>query len=503
LLALLQFDAPALPLIERMLAAGRLPALGELRRRGTWETLDAKATILQSATYPTLCTGVDVTEHGLYSAYLWSPSEQRARFAHAFARPRTIWERLTEHGCRSLIVDPYLAWPPRTMAGAYLSGWHFKDRIAAQGRSMPGGLRRRLSRRHGRPPRLDDVYGRPRESALLSLQRQLVLAPRRTVAAVADLLARDSFDLVWVNFCVAHKGGHHLWDPASVLAEPPCGEAAEAFRHGLEAVYEAVDEAIGQTLDLLPDTADVIVFAPTGMGVNTSRADLLPGMLNSVLTGESPRSRGGSGHATPVWSLRSKVPASWRSGIARALPDRVVADLTTRLYLRADWQHVEAIAVPGENKGFVRLNLKGRECEGIVDPGRAEELLQAIADGLTSFRDPDGAPSIAEVTRMSELAEHHPYADRLPDLVVSWSDRPAAGVDRVSSPSFGEVERYGVGSGRSGNHTDDAWAILLPGASTVRELGRPPRLTDIAATACGLLGADATGLSGSPVLEAA
>src|SRR5687767_13633248 len=72
MLALLQFDAAALPVVEAMLADGRLPALANLRARGAWETLDARATVLQSATYPTLCTGVDVREHGLYSSFPWS-----------------------------------------------------------------------------------------------------------------------------------------------------------------------------------------------------------------------------------------------------------------------------------------------------------------------------------------------------------------------------------------------------------------------------------------------
>ena len=64
-----------------MLAEGRLPALGDLRRRGRWERLDASATILQSSTYPTLCTGVDVLGHGIYSAYPWSAADQRVRFS--------------------------------------------------------------------------------------------------------------------------------------------------------------------------------------------------------------------------------------------------------------------------------------------------------------------------------------------------------------------------------------------------------------------------------------
>ena len=52
-----------------------------------------------------------------------------------------------------------------------------------------------------------------------------------------------------------------------------------------------------------------------------------------------------------------------------------------------------------------------------------------------------------------------------------------------------------------GNHTAEGWAIVIPGASRMRELGRDPRLTDIAATAAHLSGADASGLPGEPLLD--
>jgi len=504
LLAILQFDSAALPLIQSLLAEGALPTLAGLKARGTWETIDAQATFLQSSTYPTLCTGVDVREHGLYSAFPWSARDQRARFVQTLPRPRTIWERLTERSRRSLIVDPYLSWPPRDMSGVFLSGMHFEDRMVMQGRSVPRGKRRSLERRHGPSPRLDDVYGTRQAQSLLKWRDELIGAPARTANAVIDLLASETFELLWLNFSVAHKAGHHLWDPASVVEEDLSTDTEQSLRDGLAEVYRAIDAAMGRVLQALPENADVIAFSPTGMGPNTSRGDLLPAMLAAVLSGNARHVPSvGGGPRAPVWSLRSSIPASWRSWIARALPDQVVADLTTRLYLRADWSRTRAIAVPGENKGYIRLNLKGREREGIVDAAAADALTQSIVDGLLTFRDPDGSATIVRVARMSELANGHAYSDRLPDLVVFWGETAAAGLQRVTSPQFGDVWRNGVGSGRSGNHTDDAWAILAPARSTRRTLDRAPRITDIGATVCSLLDADITGLSGTTLLDAA
>ena len=80
-------------------------------------------------------------------------------------------------------------------------------------------------------------------------------------------------------------------------------------------------------------------------------------------------------------------------------------------------------------------------------------------------------------------------------------DSPATQLEGLRSERYGTVRRHGVGSGRSGNHTEgDAWAIVVPGTSSLASLARPPRLEDIAATALALAGGDPTVTAGEPLL---
>ncbi len=166
-----------------------------------------------------------------------------------------------------------------------------------------------------------------------------------------------------------------------------------------------------------------------------------------------------------------------------------------------DWSQTAAFCHPADNQGYIRLNLRGRERDGIVDPGEADELLRVIAAGLATFCDPDGAPAVARVDR---VAEHHAgaRADQLPDLVVQWSERPATTLAGVHSPAFGDVLRRGTGSGRSGNHTPgDAWAVVVPGAhGPPRKPSRAARLEDVASTVAAVCGVDGDGLAGEPLL---
>jgi predicted AlkP superfamily phosphohydrolase/phosphomutase len=202
--------------------------------------------------------------------------------------------------------------------------------------------------------------------------------------------------------------------------------------------------------------------------------------------------------------MRGGVRTALRASIARGLSDRQLLDLTARLELgRIDWSRTRAFPLPTAHQGYVRLNLRGRERDGVVDPADAPALMDEISTGLLGFRDLDGGPCVAGVERVADVVGEGPGLAVMPDLVVRWSDQPSSGLEGVTSLLHGEVRRSGGGTGRSGNHFSDAWALLAPSpASRVCELERPPRLVDVAPTVCALLGADRDGrMTGDALLE--
>ena len=164
-----------------------------------------------------------------------------------------------------------------------------------------------------------------------------------------------------------------------------------------------------------------------------------------------------------------------------------------------DWSRTPAFLLPSDHFGQVRLNVRGRERDGIVDPREVDELVERIQSGLLSYRDPDGEPSVVGVERARDVVGEGVRADLLPDLVVRWSERPATNLDHVTSPQFGNVSRTGKGSGRSGAHLPQAWALVAPGSCAPAKHVRPSVL-DLAPTACAALGVDVGELPGLPLL---
>ena len=501
---MLQFDAASVAVLERLLGEGRLPALAELIRRGRRTELETPAADFAAGAFYTLYSGVELADHGIFYPFQWSAGEQRARYATAFDAPPAVWERLAASGLRTLAIDPYESRPPARDDGIFVCGWGFTDRVVLPRWSRPAGAGRRYALRHGRAPRATEVFGAPRPRELLSLREKLVAAPTRIATLAEELLARERFDLAWLTFSAAHLAGHQFWDLSHVDERALDPGARRTLAGALDDVYVAVDAAFATVLAVLPAGADVIVTSAVGMDVNTSRADLLPEMLTRILgqpAGGEVGAAASPDGAGAIWRLRAALPPRVRGAVANAIPARLALELTARLELRGlDWRATRAFAHPADNQGYVRLNLRDREREGIVEPREAEALCEKIADGLTSFRDADGSPAVDGVVRVDDRYRGK-HSDRLPDLSVRWTRSPAAGAVELASDRFGAVRRRGAGSGRSGNHTPgDAWAVIVPGRSRPVEPERAARLVDVAATVCAATGADASGLPGQPLL---
>lgn len=479
MLVIVHIDAVSVQLVDELAAAGRMPVLSDLRRRGQWHQLDSPAAHFPASSYFSLLSGHEPGEHGLYFSFQWSPKEQRLRYRLDFGSPTTVWERLTEAGRRSLVLDPYEMGPPQRLDGLALSGWQYRNILSLERWAMPSGWERPYERRLGRGSHTQEVFGRRGPRALATWRRVMLDACPRMASLATEVLRSERFDLVYLSLLGPHQAGHIFWDASELEVD----ESRQAELQGtLAEIYEEADRSLGRVLDVLPEGTDVIVVSPLGMGPNTSLVDLAGSMLERVLAGgEADDKRQESGQR--IWRVRAAVPMPVRAGAARAMGGRLAREVTSRLSTSGvDWSSTRAFLLPSDENGQIRLNVRGRERDGIVEPAEADELLDEIADGLLSFRHDDGAPVAASVDRTEGLYPGS-RAHLLPDLVIRWSPKLQSHVRSVRSDRHGELARQPrSGTGRNGAHTADAWALVVPGDSQARTPGRPARVTDIAAT---------------------
>jgi predicted AlkP superfamily phosphohydrolase/phosphomutase len=481
-------------LIRHWTRSGRLPHLATLMSSGAWVDIESTAEVLHTSTWPTFATGTLPGRHGVYYPYQPKPGFQLAQhIENDQYGTSTFWTLASAAGRRSVVYDVPETFPDPQFQGRAVFDWGTWAWYGEPS-SQPAGLLKELKWRFG-------PYSLGLEAKQLGLrwpndiERRLLEAVRYKQLTAQWLLESWDWDLAVVGFCETHPAGHYLWPSGVDSIE----SADEKLFQPLFHVYAAVDKAVAALSASVPD--DVILVVTSGDGVRPNRCawHLLPAVLerlgytssgNAAGGGDSPSSRG-MARRGPL------VPAAARRLIANSLPwrvrDRLGVWLQTR---RMDWSRTRAFTLPTDLEGCIRINLKGREPYGVVEPGaQYHDLCQEIRGHLEELVNPTtGRRAVRHV-----FVRHETYAglreEALPDLIVTWNDDAA--FSAVNSPRVGSIQGVNPDP-RPGTHAPYGF-VLAGGPGIPRCQGRG-HLADVAPTVLRLLGlTDMQGFDGAPL----
>jgi predicted AlkP superfamily phosphohydrolase/phosphomutase len=474
-------------LIGQWAGRGELPHLAELRARGTWLELESTAAILHTSAWPTFATGSSPGRHGVYYPYQPRPGYQQAQFIapDQYGTP-TFWALADRAHRQCLVYDVPETFPDLGFGGRAIFDWGTWAHYGARAAQPPALLAELKSRFGDYPLGLEAKrlgLGRPDRS---DLERRLI----RSVAYKKDtavwLLNAANWDLAVIGFCELHPAGHYLWPAGAEATEQADGTGFEPLRN----VYVAIDRAIGALVEELSDEAFVVVVSGDGVRPNHCGWHLMPEVLRHL--GHTRPISAGSGSGQPgargslVSRLKQMVPPGTRRLIADSLPwwlrDKLGAHLQSA---DIDWTRTLAFTLPTDLEGCVRINLKGREPQGIVEPGSPRlELCQQIRDELLELTNPaTGAAAVRQVHLRDQVFPGD-LGDHLPDIIVTWNDE--APINGVSSPRVGLVEEASPDP-RTGTHSTSGF--LLAAGPGVAAGGRGQgHLLDVAPNVLQLLG---------------
>jgi predicted AlkP superfamily phosphohydrolase/phosphomutase len=149
---------------------------------------------------------------------------------------------------------------------------------------------------------------------------------------------------------------------------------------------------------------------------------------------------------------------------------------------RRHWPTMPWFALPTYSQGHIRLNLIGRETQGLIRPEDYERTCDQLENSLRQVTDPrTGQPVVAEVLR---LRADDPTAIDGPgaDLAVTWRTP----VDAFQHPVAGTIGPFAFP--RSGSHTSNGFLLIAaPGLPPHTDLG-VHEVLDVAPTMRALLG---------------
>jgi predicted AlkP superfamily phosphohydrolase/phosphomutase len=516
---LIGLDGFELSIADRLMDEGKLPVLKRLREIGAHMVLDHGPAKRTGLAWEHVATGLSPDAAKRWSAVDFDP----ATYA-VWQRPTALLPFAADLPGRTVVFDPPYFDLKRTPGVRGMVNWGAHD-PGVDTFARPEGLLAEIEERFGTYPASESIYGFcwPSAERTEALGRALVRAVERRSEMTLWLFGErlPDWDFGFTVVSEYHSAIEALWhgvDPAHPLHDLPSSAPA---RRGLEDVYEAGDRMLGRLVDRFPD-ARFVVFNLHGMGGNNADvADmaLLPELLYRHSFGR-PCMR------APVWPLtRAGVPVitgngAWEGEMDRVLPHamrrpgriaRGLAALGRRLTGAAEdgripldwmpgaryrrfWPRMRAFAYPSFYDGQVRLNLKGREAQGLVDPDDYELVCDELETLLAECRDPiTGAPVLASVERMPNPLERGPSEA---DMIILWKGAPLG----FSHPRLGTIGPLPYR--RPGGHTGNRGfaCIAGPGVSS-GDLGTRSAF-DIVPTVIDLLGAAPLATSGASFADA-
>jgi predicted AlkP superfamily phosphohydrolase/phosphomutase len=422
-LVIVALDGADLDFVHSWMREGRLPTLASVVGDGCWGTTAGPEHVCEHGSWVSVFSGRSRHEHGYFSyrqleagSYAIHPSTPRE------ARARPFWEVLQGTERRVAIVDAPEVTPVAGLAGVQLTNWasHQPDMAVLDPEAVPHALLEEARRVFGGNQNISEYEPRSSVAADLAIFERLLERVERRGALYRALLERADPELAVIGFFEAHKASHRFWD----YRPGATGDLARTdirLENAIRDVYEATDRELAAILGKLVGERNVVILSTYGMKDEYPTSGLMDAFMREL--GYQPAANSSGESAGALALARRLVPLRLRDGLSRRLPaqlqERLLAD---NFRHSTDWPATTAFALPSLFTSFIRVNLRGREPEGVVAPGQEyRRMLELLEADLRALVDPvDGRPAVHGVTRTVDAFGGEPPSV-LPDLFVEWT----------------------------------------------------------------------------------
>lgn len=417
-------DGATWDVLNPLIRDGKLPHLKKLLDQSARGIIMSSIPPVTAAAWTCFSTGKNPGKHGLVDFVYFPNHGYRVTIANSTTREAaTVWNLLSDRGMRVGVVSVPMTYPPEKVNGVMVTDMMTPN--AQVQYTHPPELKQELLDKVG-PFVITPGEGENPSQPLTYLDKV-----REDVKGSADyalyLLRKEPYDFFMYVFGITDILQHQFW--YLLEADPKkLNESDRAIRDKVIAIFEQVDQGVGEMLKQADENTTVVLMSDHGFGpmkgfmhVNNFLLDrgylvLKKGAMSSLKramfrVGVTPQNVHLTLKAMKL-DLRRRVNRGRAYGMLR------------RFFLSfddVDWTRTRAFALG--HIGQIYINLKGRQPNGLVAPGAEyEKLRDEIRAELLKLKHPDtGEQLIARVLNREEIY-HGDLLDNTPDLLLLPAD---------------------------------------------------------------------------------
>ncbi len=509
------FDGATFDLIRPWAESGKLPTFKKLMDGGAWSELRSTVPPVTASAWSSFMTGKNPGAHGLFDFMRRRDGSYDLAPVSALDRDgKTVWDLIGDAGKQVIVMNVPVTWPPQPVNGLLVTG--MLTPRGTDNYTYPRALADELREHIGEYiVYSDEVYSKGRGEILLNA---LKYSADQRVKAAEYVLIKYPWDFFMLVFPETDTVSHGLWsayDPTHHEHDP--AEAAR-FRDGILEIYQHLDALLARLIAklnaqaVIASEANPLPHPPpsaTGEGRGGGDTTILlmsdhgHGPVRNFLYVNNYLAQLGYLKFKPNLSIRAKQ-FTFRMGLTpRAIYKMLLAmglgklrrtldkrrggrGLLKRFFLSfndVDWSRTRAYSIG--YIGEVHINLRGREPQGIVEPGAEyERTRDEIISHLRELKLPDDSPLVEYIWKKEEIYSGAHLAEA-PDILflprkletIAFGDFEF-GSNKIIEPS------YGVSSSHRMN------GIFIASGAGVKNAGEfsGAQLIDLSPTILHLLG---------------
>ena len=423
-LVIIGLDGATFDLILPWVKAGKLPSIAKVLNSSSYGALSSTHPPSTFPAWTTFMTGKNPGKHGIFDFTQHKKNAYGIQFINStFRKGNTLWQLLSKYGKRVGILGLPATYPPEPINGFIICGFDSPVTTGIDSSfTYPKELYRELKKQLGPYTITDFQELRIEEGWHEHALSKIVQTLDRKAAYAKYLLKKEPWDCFMVLFGESDTVSHHFWMFHDQNSPRYDSQASARLKKAIFTVYQKLDEVIGTLTATLSENTSLILLSDHGFGGAGDKVIYLNRWLEQkgYLTFKS------QGTLFQKTLNRSKkaalevLPSSIQEQFFRKGSGLLASTIESlSRFGHIDWAHTQAFSEELNYFPNIWINLKGREPQGVVEPGKPyERLREEIIEKLSSFTNPVTNDTIVRKAYKREELYRGDQLDKAPDIVV-------------------------------------------------------------------------------------